>query len=182
MRRLAYCFVLPALFLLAGCTTAPETPEAKQELTSDAQQAVVDMEAIDPGLTGFVDRAYAYAAFPTVGKGALGVGGAYGKGEVFRHGNRIGYADITQISGGPQIGAEAFSELIVFENEATFNRFLNNTFEVNASLTAVAVHAESSSSTRYTDGVAVFTHPKGGLAAEVALNGQKFTYRAANPQ
>jgi predicted lysophospholipase L1 biosynthesis ABC-type transport system permease subunit len=31
----------------------------------------------------FFSRSYAYAVFPTVGTGALGVGGAYGKGRVY---------------------------------------------------------------------------------------------------
>ena len=31
----------------------------------------------------FFSNSYAYAVFPTVGSGALGVGGAYGKGRVY---------------------------------------------------------------------------------------------------
>jgi hypothetical protein len=40
----------------------------------------------------FFSKSYAYAVFPTVGSGALGVGGAYGKGRVYVHGVHSGDA------------------------------------------------------------------------------------------
>lgn len=35
----------------------------------------------------FFDTAYGYALFPTVGKGGIGIGAAYGKGRVFKRDN-----------------------------------------------------------------------------------------------
>jgi hypothetical protein len=37
-------------------------------------------EAVQP----FFKSAYGYAVFPTIGKGGLGIGGAYGKGQVYQ--------------------------------------------------------------------------------------------------
>jgi hypothetical protein len=50
----------------------------------------------------FFGNSYAYAVFPTVGAGALGVGGAYGKGRVYVHGVYTGDATIGQVSVGRQ--------------------------------------------------------------------------------
>ena len=50
---------------------------------------------------------------PSVGKAALVVGGAYGRGEVFEEGRMIGHATIAQLTLGVQRGGDAFSELIV---------------------------------------------------------------------
>ena len=49
-------------------------------------------------------NAYGYAVFPTIGKGGLVVGGAYGKGRVYEKGVYIGDTSMTQVSVGFQIG------------------------------------------------------------------------------
>jgi len=38
----------------------------------------------------FLKNAYGYAVFPIVGKGGIGIGGAYGKGQVYRGGKVTG--------------------------------------------------------------------------------------------
>ena len=51
-----------------------------------------------------------YAIFPSVGKAAAVVGGAYGHGVVFEQGKRIGYATIAQMTvGRQQPGGEAIA-------------------------------------------------------------------------
>ena len=55
----------------------------------------------------FFSRSYAYAVFPTIGSGALAVGGAYGKGRVYVHGVYSGDATMGQVSLGFQLGGKA---------------------------------------------------------------------------
>ena len=38
----------------------------------------------------YFSRSAGYAVFPTIGKGGIGIGGAYGKGSVYAHGKRTG--------------------------------------------------------------------------------------------
>ena len=38
----------------------------------------------------YFDTAHGYALFPTIGKGGIGIGGARGKGQVYREGTPIG--------------------------------------------------------------------------------------------
>jgi len=40
----------------------------------------------------FFGKSYGYAVFPTIGKGGIGIGGAYGKGRVYVGGAAVGEA------------------------------------------------------------------------------------------
>src|SRR5436190_15422532 len=57
----------------------------------------------------FLDTAYGYAVFPTIGKAAVGVGGAHGDGRVFVKGKVVGQTSMSQLSIGLQAGGESYS-------------------------------------------------------------------------
>jgi len=146
----------------------------------------------------FFEHAYGYALFPTVGKGAFWIGGAYGKGRVYTGGRHVGDTSLTQISIGLQAGGQAFSQIIFFENEQAFRDFSSGNFEFSAQASAVAITAGVSADASttgglsagasggrndavnthggYRKGMAVFTIAKGGLMYEAAIAGQKFTF------
>ena len=56
-------------------------------------------------------------------------------------------------------------------------RFKAGKLALAANLSAVALKTGSAGSARYTDGVAVFVQPIGGLMFEAAIGGQEFTYQ-----
>ena len=146
----------------------------------------------------FFKTAYGYAVFPTIGKGGIGVGGAYGQGRVFVNSKHVGNSTMTQLTLGLQLGGQAYSQIIFFEHEQAFKDFTSGNFEFSAQATAVAITAGASAeantgggvaagisggrndaTTRhggYRKGMAVFTIAKGGLMWEAVLGGQKFTY------
>jgi lipid-binding SYLF domain-containing protein len=144
----------------------------------------------------FFDRSYAYALFPTVGAGALGVGGAYGKGRVYVHGVYSGDATLGQVSVGFQAGGKAYSEIIFFEDKRALDEFESGNFEfgADASVVAVTAGANAGAATNgassgvsagqndatthgiYQKGMAVFTVAKGGLMFSASIAGQKFSY------
>jgi hypothetical protein len=43
----------------------------------------------------FFEKSYGYAVFPTIGKGGVGIGGAYGKGRVYAEGDYVGDTSMT---------------------------------------------------------------------------------------
>ena len=102
MRFPLFCLaaVGAAAMFLGGCSTAPETNTDRTELNNDTQAAMNDFKAQDPSLDNLLGNSYGYAIFPSVGKGAVGVGGAYGQGEVYQGSKLVGYADMTQASVG----------------------------------------------------------------------------------
>ena len=145
----------------------------------------------------FFSESYGYAIFPTVGEGAFTVGGAYGKGRVFVHGQYVGDTTMAQLSLGFQAGGKAFSEIIFFKDKGALDDFESGHFEfgADASVTAITASADAGVGTtgeasgasggkkdavtqgRYYKGMAVFTIAKGGLMYQAAIAGQKFKFR-----
>lgn len=142
----------------------------------EAQATVAVFKKTDPGLSRFFDHAVGYAVFPTVVKGAAGVGGARGSGIVFEKGKAVGKASLTQATIGAQIGGQTYSEVIFFETVPAFTDFKKGALALAAQVSAVAASADASKNVKYQDGVAVFTIGKGGLMAEASVGGQKFTF------
>jgi lipid-binding SYLF domain-containing protein len=140
-------------------------------------QSTLDaMRREDPSFSEFLDKAYAYAVYPTVGKGGLIVGGSYGHGQVFEQGRFIGYSDITQATVGAQIGGQAFAEVVALEDKAALDKFTQSAYAFTAQVTAVAIKSGAAKNARFRDGVAVFTYIKGGLMAEASAGGQRFRF------
>jgi len=144
----------------------------------------------------FFANAHGYAVFPTIGKGGVVVGGAYGKGRVYEKGHYVGDISMTQISVGAQLGGQAYSEIIFLQDKRAFDEFTKGEFEFGAEVSAVAITAGASAQattggtgagknissdkaevkSTYQKGIAVFTVAKGGLMYEASVGGQKFNY------
>lgn len=153
---------------------------------------------IDAGAQEFFSNAYGYAIFPTIGKGGFGIGGAHGEGKVYKGSSYVGNTSMTQITIGLQLGGQAFSQVIFFQDKRSYTEFTAGNFEFGAQATAVAltagVSAEASTKGsgagasggknnanvvgKYQKGIAVFTIAKGGLMYEASIGGQKFNYEA----
>jgi lipid-binding SYLF domain-containing protein len=169
-------FLLPLLTMLAACTGWDPAKQAEQR--SEVNATVARFKAKDPGIERFFRNAYGYAVLPTVGKGAVGVGGAYGKGEVFQQGTPIGRTELIQLTVGFQWGGQAYSEIIFFENKDALERFKAGKLKFSAQASAVAITLGASKTAAYENGVAVFTMTRGGLMYEASIGGQGFTYEA----
>lgn len=145
----------------------------------------------------FFNSAYGYAVFPTIGKGGVGVGAAHGNGRVYEKGRYIGNTSMTQLSVGLQLGGQAYSQIIFFEDARALKEFTSGNFEFGAEASAVAITAgagaqagttgasasasggrhDAKTAGGYHKGMAVFTVAKGGLMAAAAVGGQKFNYK-----
>ena len=181
-RTLTAATVAAAVLVLAsgpmtGCSTAPKTEAKRAELSESVEGAIAQFKQHDPSMAKLFDDAYAYAVFPSVGKGGVGVGGAFGQGEVFQGGERVGHASLSQGTIGLQLGGQVYSEAIFFENKASFDRFKIGEMAFSAQATAVAASAGASADADYRDGVMVFTMSQGGLMYEASIGGQKFGFQ-----
>jgi len=144
----------------------------------------------------FFANSYGYAVFPTIGKGGIGVGAAHGSGRVYQKGAHAGDAAMTQLSIGLQLGGQAYSQIIFFQDKRAYDEFTSGEFEFGAQASAVAITAgasaqastggtgagatggrEASTAGSYKRGMAVFTLAKGGLMYEASIGGQKFSYK-----
>ncbi len=147
--------------------------------------------------TQFFQKAYGYAVFPTIGKGGIGIGFAHGSGRVYAGGKYVGDTTMNQATVGAQLGGQAYSQIIFFEDKRAFEEFTSGNFEFGAQATAVAITAGASASAGtsgssagvsggrndaatvgdYYKGMAIFTIAKGGLMYEATIGGQKFKYK-----
>ena len=128
-------------------------------------------------LKPYFKEAAGFAVFSNIAKAGLGFGGARGSGEVFEDGKVIGSTTVTQLSFGFQLGGQAFSQIIFFQNKRDLDRFTDGNFEFGASASAALITEGANASVDYTNGVAVMTFSKGGLMYEASIGGQKFTFK-----
>lgn len=184
MKAIKTCIALlitPAvlgLMSMPGCSTAPPTQNAKADLSDSSHTALDEMKRSDPSLQDFMGRGYAWVVFPSVGKGGAGIGGAYGRGEVYEQGQFIGYADVSQATLGVQIGGETYSELLIFDSKSALQDFESNKLTFAADASAVAIKEGAAAHAGFSNGVAVFTKMNGGLMLEAAIGGQQFTFQS----
>lgn len=159
-----------------GCSTAPKSASERADIRSEADLSLAKAKRNDATLDSVLSKAAGYAVFPTVGKGAVGIGGAYGRGVLYEGGAFTGYCDLSQASIGFQLGGQAYTEIIAFETPAAVSRFKSGNFAFSAQATAVALKSGAGANAKYADGVAVFTMDEGGLMYEASIGGQKFSF------
>ena len=190
MNYFRFSFLLAVLILLPFFSTSAQ---------ADSYTKAIEVFQKSTESQSFFKNAYGYAVLPTVGKGGIGVGGAYGKGQVYREGKVTGTVSLFKATIGFQLGGQAFSEIIFFQDKRAFDEFTSGQFELDAAASAVAITAgvqgkagtEGATAgasagpatgvqaeTKYRKGMAIFIHTKGGLMYEAAIGGQKFTYTA----
>jgi lipid-binding SYLF domain-containing protein len=158
------------------CLAIAASPVSSAGGQDNVPPVIAKFKEKDPRVAKAFDDAYGYVVFPTVGKGAIGIGGARGKGWVYERGKRIGRATLTQVTIGLQLGGQAYSEVIFFEDKAALDDFTRGNFEFDAQVSAIAVTARAAGDLPYRKGVAVVTMGKGGLMYEASVGGQKFSY------
>lgn len=163
--------LLPSL-AIALLTFAPAAVQAQ----GDVPPVIAKFKEKDPGMEKIFSDAVGYAVFPTVGKGAIGIGGARGKGWVYRGGSIIGKSTLTQVSIGFQLGGQAYSEIVFFQTKQALDNFKLGHLKLDAQASAIALTARASADLAYRNGVAIVTMAKGGLMYEASVGGQKFSF------
>ena len=189
MKKIALGFsgmlLFASLFLaggIGGCESspAPRTQNKADTLHQEVMSALDQFNRRDPSLQKFLDGSHAYAVFPNVSSGAVGVGGAYGRGEVYQNGKFIGYSDLSQANIGVQLGGQSYSEIVAFQNASTFDQFRNGKLDFDARASAVAASSGAAAAADYQKGVAVFSLTQSGLMFQAAIGGQNFRFESSS--
>jgi len=170
--------VLMVFAAVVGCSTspAPKTIEKKAVLDAEVNEAIAVFKAKVPAVNLYFEDSAGYAVMPKIFKGAIVVGGAYGKGHVYHNDVLIGYCSMTQGTLGFSFGGQFFREIIFFQNERTLDRFKAEDFAFTAEASAVALRAGAATKTDYKGGMAAFVLTDAGLMVDASLGGQKFNY------
>ena len=162
--------------LLAGCSTVPERPEAKAVLSAEVKETIAIFKDKDPDIQKFIDHSYGYAVLPKVFKGAVIVGGAHGKGEVYEQGEMVGFCSMSQATLGFSLGGEYFREIIFFQKADDLDVFKTEEYTFSAQVTGVAANLGAAAKADYQAGMIVFIATDRGLMVDASLGGQKFRY------
>ena len=188
MRRLSLFIIVALIVSLAGPALAKRQVQDYSPTINKFKQSS-DVRPV-------FDVAYAYAVFPTIGKGGLGVGAAHGKGQVYLNGKVIGFTGLTDLSIGFQAGGQAYSQVVFFEDERALREFTSGSFAFDAEAGAIAIQAGASAKAgtegsgagassggaggsyagKWYKGMLVFTMAQGGLMYEATISGQKYSY------
>lgn len=171
------CAAIAVCLALGACSTAPKSAEGKADIVHDADAVLARAKGRDPSLADALNHSAGYAVFPKVGKGAAGVGGAYGKGVLYEHGNVVGYCDLTQASVGLQLGGQTYTQFVSFEDKAALDKFKHGDLAFDAQASAVALEAGAGANAKFREGVEVFTMNEEGMMVEASVGGQKFSYK-----
>lgn len=179
-----------AIILFSACFSGLANADSYSNAISVFKQS----ETVQP----FFKNCYGYAVFPTIGKGGIGIGGAYGQGKVYKGGKVTGTTSLAKLSIGFQLGGQAYSQMIFFQDQRSYGEFTSGNFEFDASASAVAITAGVQASagtegvsggasagpatgeqakTSYRKGMVVFIHAKGGLMYEASIGGQKYSFK-----
>lgn len=182
-------FIFPMILILAGLVTGTAFADSYAHTIGVFKKA--------DATTPFFNNSYGYAVFPTIGKGGFVIGGAYGKGRVYRTETLTGNVNLIKGSIGFQFGGQAFSQIIFFQDKRAYDEFTSGSFEFDGTASAVVVTAGAQAKagtdggtagasagpatgiqarTQYFKGMAVFIHAKGGLMIEASIGGQKFDF------
>jgi len=187
--KLAFPMIAAALLLTSGAAVADREVEDYSE--------TIEMFKRNDTVAPYFASAYGYAVFQTIGKGGIGIGGAHGKGQVYVGDKVTGFTKMTQVTIGFQLGGQAYSQVIFFEDQSAYENFTSGNFEFDAQASAIAVTASAQASagttgsgasagaggtagkqagTEYRKGMQTFVIGKGGLMYEASIGGQKFGY------
>lgn len=181
--RLALALALiSAAGAISGCSTYRESGGVSSNdvyYVNAAESTVNRFKLKDPGMSKFFDQAHAYAVFPKITKGGAGIGAAHGEGGVvYERGAHVGFAEVSQVTVGAQLGGQSFSQIVFFQTPSAFNDFKYGRLKFSGNASAVWADSGSAAANDYREGVAVFAMPISGAMLEASIGGQEFKYRA----
>jgi lipid-binding SYLF domain-containing protein len=158
----------------AQLTQTQEILERRDELTQMADTTIEQLREDEVASAGLLEAAHGYAVFDTT-KGGLIVTGAGGTGvarekstgeNVFMH---LGAAGV-----GVGGGLENYRMVLLFEDEETYDAFVEGQWDGSISAQAAAGAQGAAAEEQFVDGVRIFRLTDSGLIAQVDVSGLRF--------
>ena len=183
--------LLISSLLLAGLSATAHAQRIRD--VSETLELFQSISQVAP----YFESAYGYAVWPRIGRGGLGVGASRGRGQVYVGGQFMGFSTHTEVSIGFQAGGQTYRQIIFFQNPESYEKFTQDSFEFDASASAVAVtaSAEAGAGTTgarstagagrpntaagggYHNGMQIFTMAEGGLMYKATIAGQRYNFK-----
>lgn len=142
---------------------------------ADAAATLTRLQATHPQLKQELEKSWGFAVFPNIGRAGAVLGAAYGHGEVFEQGKSVGFATVSQITVGVQIGGQTFSEVVIFPKKEMLDQFRGGKVAFTGNASTTLVKAAASGTTNFS-GMTAHAYSRGGMLLELSLGGQKFMF------
>jgi len=164
------------VMVMVGCSTAPKSAGEKQDLQREAETTLASMKSKDPSLADALAQSAGYVVFPSIGKGGVVVGGAFGRGVLYQDGRVAGNVKVEQANIGAVLGGQTFSEVLVLHTSYDVVHLKNGDFKLGANAGAVVIREGAAAAATMDSGSAAFVMPRGGAMVDVSVDGQRFKF------
>jgi lipid-binding SYLF domain-containing protein len=158
---------------------APAAAETAAEIDAGVKAARDKCAAEIAGCETAAEMARGMLVFPKVTKGAIGIGGSYGEGALIVDDKPAGYYSTAAASIGLQLGAETYSQIIMFTTPEALASFQNSSgWEVGANAKVTMIDQGKAADVRSAiaeSPVVAFVFGQQGLMGDLSVQGAKIT-------
>lgn len=179
--KAALFIVVAAALPYAGSSAASAT--TGHEIRENAEVALTRLYNQNAAARSLSRKAQGILVFPKITKGGIGIGGSYGEGVLLVGGKPAGYYSIGSGSLGLTLGAQSFSQVIMFMTPEALKSFrASKGWEAGVDGSVVAIdegkaasYGTMSDPTQPVDPVVGFTFGQQGLMFDASFKGAKYT-------
>ncbi|KCZ92943.1 YSC84-related protein [Hyphomonas johnsonii] len=175
---LAACLVVGTPLVTTACTSMPDEV-SRQDIDAQSRQALNKLTSENSAARAIAAKSSAVLIFPSIVKAGLGVGGAYGEGQMRHNGAVRDYYSTFTGSWGLQAGAQQYGYAVFLMNDAAVKYVEDSDgWEIGVGPTVVLVNAgvaENLSTSTLKEDAYAFIFDQKGLMAGVSIEGTKIT-------
>ena len=168
-----------AVLGVGALLVVPAAAETAAEIDAGVEAARDQCAAAVAGCETAAEQARGMLVFPKVTKGAIGVGGSYGEGALIVDDRTAGYYSTAAASIGLQLGAETYSQIIMFMTPEALRNFQDSSgWEVGANAKVTMIDQGKAADIRSTiadSPVVAFVFGQQGLMGDLSVEGAKIT-------
>jgi len=176
-----YSILILLVTLLSGCTTinplaSPEDKRQKVMAMHDA--TLLKLYQVKPEVSSLVENAPGYAVFSDANINLIfgSFAGGYGVAIDNRSGKRT-YMKMGEIGAGLGLGLKNFRSIMVFHNEQTMNKFVNEGWQFGAHTDAAAIFNERGDAVGgeiLLGNMTIYQLTTSGLALQATVKGTRY--------
>ena len=146
----------------------------KAKIDDTAKQALDEVFAKSKNAKGLYDKSYGWAVFDNL-KIALGWSGGGGNGvAVNKSSGARTYMKMGTVGVGLGLGAQSYQVVFLFQDEETFQNFVEKGWQADATAQAAAGTAGVGGQTGFVNGIAIYQLTDKGLMASADIAGTKY--------
>lgn len=180
-RNYSFILILVCAFLLAGCATVNPfaTPQDKRNIIMNMHDDTLsNLYQVKPQVRSLLESSPGYAVFSDSNVNLIfaSFSGGYGVAINNQTGKKT-YLKMGEAGVGLGLGVKNFSAIMIFHNEPTMNRFINDGWQFGAHADAAAIinkQGEAVGGEMLLDNITIYQLTRSGLALQATVKGTRY--------